>query len=191
MALFFFEIHGTIERKKKLPSVLLPSTGFLEAQQEKFGQQSRKKKWEAIQGFGVGCTVLIASAFLVTQSANQLASDFGIKQTIIGITLLSLSTTLPETMVNLSAIRRKRVEIALGNLIGSVVINLGLGGLIIALLHPATLNVTVLRPAIAVLFGLTLLYWVLSKRIQTVSKRQGIALLIAYFLFIAFTFFTK
>ena len=86
--------------------------------------------------------------------------------------------------MNLTAIRRKKVELALGDLFGSSIINLGMGGLIIAVLHPQNLNVMPLQSAVATLAAITIFYWIVSKKLKTVPKAAGVLLVVAYFIFL-------
>jgi cation:H+ antiporter len=62
-------------------------------------------------------------AELTIHSIEKIAIDLSIPKSIIALTLLSLGTTLPELVVNISAIRQGKAEMAIGNVLGSSVFN--------------------------------------------------------------------
>ena len=188
IALFFIEVTNTMKSKPKHHPIepIAPTAGFLIG--EKLRLEEKKpgdhRRWRIMFGFVLSAALLIASAFVVINATKTIALEFNIRETAIGITLLALATTLPETIVNLTAIRRKKVELALGDLFGSSIINLGMGGLIIAVLHPQNLNVMPLQSAVATLAAITIFYWIVSKKLKTVPKAAGVLLVVAYFIFL-------
>ena len=70
--------------------------------------------------------IIIVSAKFVSDSAIKLAETFGMGKTLIGATIVALGTTLPELFVNISAVKRNNFSLAIGNVIGSLVVNLTL-----------------------------------------------------------------
>ncbi|MDR0921764.1 MAG: calcium/sodium antiporter [Lactobacillales bacterium] len=84
--------------------------------------------------------IFILSLFLLTKSADwlveeavQIAGSFGVSEIIIGATIVSLGTTLPEVATSIISIIQKSSELALGNAVGSIITNmtfiLGIGAL--------------------------------------------------------------
>lgn len=69
--------------------------------------------------------VLISSEFAVS-NAVQIANALNLFQSFLGGTIIALSTSLPELAITISAIRKRATDIALGNLIGSNVVNITL-----------------------------------------------------------------
>ncbi len=69
---------------------------------------------------------VVIAAHVVTSSAFSIASSLGIMQSFIGLTIISLGTTLPEISVSVAAIRKKNISLAIGNAVGSLVANLTL-----------------------------------------------------------------
>ncbi len=70
--------------------------------------------------------IVVIAAHVVTSSAFSIASSLGIMPSLIGATIISLGTTLPEISVSVAAIRKKNVSLAIGNAVGSLVANLTL-----------------------------------------------------------------
>ena len=56
--------------------------------------------------------------------ASRIASDLGMSQTLIGLTIVSIGTSLPELVTSIVATRKNEVDMALGNAIGSNVFNI-------------------------------------------------------------------
>lgn len=83
---------------------------------------------------------IVVSAHVVVGASIGLAKDFGIAETIIGATILSLGTTLPELTVNIAAIKKKKYSLAIGDSIGSIITNLTLVLGIASIISPITIT---------------------------------------------------
>lgn len=66
----------------------------------------------------------LSSKYLVTDSAVEIARYFNVSETLIGLTLVSVGTSLPELATSASAALKKKTDLAIGNVIGSNVFNL-------------------------------------------------------------------
>ncbi len=76
--------------------------------------------------FVIGLLLVIKGGDLFVDGASWLARASGIPSFIIGATIVSLATTLPELLVSVIATSQGKVDLAIGNALGSVVANLGL-----------------------------------------------------------------
>ena len=74
---------------------------------------------------------------MLVKAIQFIALDFEVGEEVIAGTILSIGTTLPEFMVSISAIRRKKPEIVIGNIVGSNIFNIlgvvGIAGLLLFL----------------------------------------------------------
>jgi len=70
-----------------------------------------------------GFLLVIIGAHFTVESASDIAKSFGISEWIIGIVLVSLGTSLPELVVSISAAAKGKVDMAIGNIIGSNMAN--------------------------------------------------------------------
>jgi len=131
--------------------------------------------------------IIISSSYLVP-SATNIASFFGISQTIIGFVMIAIGTSLPELIVSLTAIRRKLNNIFIGNIIGSNIANLMLVGGVSAVISPIVVNKLALFYMLPFMLFLTLLFLVFIRTNWFMRKLEGIVLLILYFSFITFIF---
>jgi cation:H+ antiporter len=80
----------------------------------------------AILLLGIGLILIIKGGDLFVDAATWMAEAFGIPKFIVGATVVSLATTLPELLVSAIAAVDGKVDMAIGNAIGSVTANLGL-----------------------------------------------------------------
>ena len=71
----------------------------------------------------IGFILVILGAHFTVESASDIAKSFGISEWVIGIILISLGTSLPELVVSISAAVKGKVDMAIGNIIGSNMAN--------------------------------------------------------------------
>ncbi|CAL8973044.1 hypothetical protein TESS_TESS_02644 [Tessaracoccus sp. O5.2] len=82
--------------------------------------------WASVLLVAVGITALVIGAQLLVGGAVAIASDLGVSELIIGLTIVAVGTSLPEVAATLAAVRRGEVDIAVGNVVGSNIANIGL-----------------------------------------------------------------
>jgi len=131
-----------------------------------------------------GAAVAIGSNFLI-DGAIFFANLFNVPDTIIGITLIAVGTSLPELMVTISAAKKGYGSIAVGNVIGSNIANilliLGVSGLIFPLaVTEATLYVA--APFMVLMSALLLVFLRTGWRIK---RKEGLIFLVLYGVFMA------
>lgn len=78
----------------------------------------------AVMGFAIGTLVLLIAAPVLAWSAERIAEESGITATFIGTSLVAITTSLPELVVSISAIRLGAFDLAVGNLFGSNAFNM-------------------------------------------------------------------
>lgn len=130
-----------------------------------------------------GLMLLIVGAHFTVESASDIAASFGISEWVIGIIMVSLGTSLPEFTVSISAAIKGKVDMAIGNIIGSNMANitvvLGVAGLV----NPMPLNSMTYLFDIVTLFSATLiLVFITANKLYT--KSAGISLVILLGLFL-------
>ena len=136
---------------------------------------------------GLGIVVLYVGSILTVDNAVVLATEFGLSEKIIGLTVIAIGTSLPELITSIIAIRKGHSDIGIGNIIGSNIYNVlmimgvgaSLGGILI------TTDVYV-DYAIMIIFGLSLL---IGFKTQIINRTMGIILTTGYVLYLVTTFF--
>lgn len=139
----------------------------------------------------LGIVGLWAGSELLIKGAVDFAKDFGVSERIIGISVVSVGTSIPELATSLIAVMKKEKAISLGNLIGSNIFNIlaviGLTSIITPIkIVEQALSSRDIYWMLAISFSILLLV-LLPKRMQ-LDRKSGIILLILYTLFIYQTF---
>lgn len=121
----------------------------------------------------IGMLMLILSSQAIIWGAVELATFLGLSKLIIGLTIVSIGTSLPELVASLAAARQGEHDMALGNIIGSNIFNtLGVVGLA-AIIAPITANPVILSRDILMMGILTLLLSALCVFAFMTKRRFG------------------
>ena len=113
------------------------------------GESSNYKIWGFIL---IGLTGLILGGKLVVDNAIEVATNIGVSEKIIGLTIIAAGTSLPELMTSVVAAFKKNSDIAIGNIIGSNIFNIFLILSISAFVSPIKYS-TVFNPDVYVLIS--------------------------------------
>ena len=138
--------------------------------------------------FVVGLTVLLASAHVLVVAAEAVAVEFGVSELVVGLTIVAVGTSLPELSVTVAAARQGHPQLAIGNVVGSNILNILAVLAIPALLDPQPIAVAVLWRDYGMMFALTALLVLLAFAIgsrKVITRFEGLVLLAAW---IGYTF---
>ena len=143
---------------------------------------------KSLAWFVVGLIVLLASAHVLVEAAEAVAVEFGVSELVIGLTIVAVGTSLPELSVTVAAARQGHPELAIGNVVGSNILNILAVLAIPALLDPQRIGVEVLWRDYGMMFALTALLVLLAFAIgsrKVITRFEGLVLLAAW---IGYTF---
>ena len=128
----------------------------------------------------LGIAGLVLGAFAIRESAVALAEAMGISELVIGVTLVSIGTSLPELATCAVAAWRREADIAVGNILGSNVFNIaGVLG-VTSLVAPLEISPEVIRFEFpAVMFISVLMVPIVRARLM-IRRREGVVLLSFY-----------
>ncbi|QDU20838.1 calcium/sodium antiporter [Urbifossiella limnaea] len=112
--------------------------------------------------FVVGLAVLGTGAEWLVRGAGRVARALGVPPFVVGFTVVGFGTSAPELVVSLSAALADTPEIAVGNVIGSNVANVGLVLGVAAVVAPLAAGMRLLKVEVPSVIGASLLLWVLS-----------------------------
>lgn len=137
----------------------------------------------------LGFLLVVIGAHFAVDSASSIAKDFGVSEWIIGIVLISFGTSLPELVISVSAALKGKVEMAIGNIIGSNLANttMVIGGA--ALVNNLDISLMAYHFDLALMTAATLmLIYITANKLY--SRPAGISLLILLALFLQNTLST-
>ena len=131
-----------------------------------------------------GLALLSFGGSLASDGASGMALAIGIPAAVVGVTIVSIGTTLPELITGILAVRKGQTDLAMGNAIGSCLFNAGAIFGLTGLMSPPTADSTMRIPLIYMaLLAIALLP--ISRTFQkTVARVEGAALLASYVLFL-------
>jgi len=135
----------------------------------------------------VSISAVIISSFFVTDSAIAIAGIFGIAESLIGATIVSLGTVMPELSVAIAAVRRGDVEIAIGDGIGSIITNMTLVLGVASLASPIYFG-DIVRFSAAAMIAINLAFLALASS-GRLGKKSGAILLGLFAAFLISLFF--
>ena len=141
--------------------------------------------------FLISATMIGVGAYFMVEKAKFLAQMANISDTIIGLTIVSFGTSLPELITSISAIRKKEPGLGLGNIVGSNIINctllIGITGLFNASSGlPVSKDTALISLPLAILTTLIMLLPTIIKK--KTFKWQGILLLSLYIAYYVYLF---
>lgn len=134
----------------------------------------------------IGCVGLAFGANWLLDGAVQIATDFGVSEHIIGVTIVAFGTSVPELITSVVAALKKETDISVGNLVGSNIFNL-LGVLgITTLIQEIPVSLQVMNEDIYWLLGISLLIFPLMIIGYRISRFKGFLLFVSYSIYIYF-----
>jgi cation:H+ antiporter len=133
-----------------------------------------------------GLVGLVLGANLLVDAAIQLARNLGISETVIGLTIVAIGTSLPELATSVVAAVRKQADIAIGNILGSNIFNiLGILG-VTAMLSPIPVDPQIIRLDMWVMLGAAVALLLYSRVNWQLGRAEGLLFLLAYGLYTLF-----
>ncbi len=135
----------------------------------------------------VGLCGLVLGGKWIVDGAVTIASSLGISQSLVGLTVVAVGTSLPELATSAMAAYKKNVEIAVGNVVGSNIFNiffvLGVSSAIKPLPFQMTQNIDI---GVMVFANVILFVSMFSGKKKLVDRWEGIAFILIYIAYIAF-----
>lgn len=131
-----------------------------------------------LAALGVGLTIV--GAKLLIDGAIELASDLGVSDTIIGLTIVAVGTSMPELITSAVAAIRKHGDVAYGNIIGSNIYNILFILGTAALIEPIAIPAQIARFDIWIMVAATALLVLFARTGFKLHRWEGFAFVVAY-----------
>ncbi len=137
----------------------------------------------------LGFILLIKGADLLVEGSSQIAKKLHISEIIIGLTIVSIGTSMPELFVSTKSALEGYSDISIGNIIGSNICNLLLILGLSAIIRPVTFKkqTKLVENPISIVFSI--LFLVICNINQDISREEGIILIILFILFLIYTIY--
>lgn len=140
--------------------------------------------WKIVLFLALGLIGLPLGANLLLEGATSIARDFGVSETVIGLTLVAIGTSLPELATTVMAALRRQADVALGNVIGSNMFNLLAIIGVASLVHPIPVDPAFLRFDLWVMLGASLLLFPFVFMKWNINRIWGVVLTALYVIYV-------
>lgn len=151
----------------------------IEGVEEEIGILSWPKSIIFIVG---GAAAIAFGGDLTVDAASRIAIDLGMSQTLVGLTIVSIGTSLPELVTSVVAARKNEVDMAVGNAVGSNIFNILMVLGIASAINPVALireNII----DIAILIAFSLIVWIYAATKRKISRKEGISMVCMYLIY--------
>lgn len=159
--------------------------GQIEEKTEQNENAKILKNWQIVVYVILGLVAVVFGGEFVSRSAQFLAIKAGMSETLVGLTIVALGTSLPELATSIIASKKGESDLAVGNIIGSNILNivliLGAVGTITNIGVSSELIIDLL-----ILFVLTLFFVFIAIRKMQITRLWGIVLIVLYVLYMTY-----
>jgi cation:H+ antiporter len=161
--------------------------GDIKEEGEKQVSQVIEYSWfKASSLFMSGVMGLYIGTELLVVNAVNISRELGISERIIGITIVSIGTSLPELVTSIVAALSKRTDLAIGNILGSNILNILLIIGTTSMIQPIQVSLEFLTSDYWWMIGITLILFPLMRTKMRISKIEGAILLTIYISYLYF-----
>ena len=133
----------------------------------------------------VGLAGIILGGDMVVNSASSIAMALGMSETLVGLTIVAIGTSLPELVTSITALRKGENQLVIGNVVGSNIFNilfvLGASSAISQIPLDSSMLIDVL-----LMVGVTILCFIFGKTQEKYDKKEGIILVALFIAYMAF-----
>ena len=127
----------------------------------------------------VGAAAIAFGGDLTVDTASRIAIELGMSQTLVGLTIVSIGTSLPELVTSVVAARKNEVDMAVGNAVGSNIFNI----LMVLGISSAISPVALIRENIidiVLLMVFSVMVWIFAGTRKKIERKEGIIMVVVY-----------
>ena len=133
----------------------------------------------------VGAAAIAFGGDLTVDTASRIAIELGMSQTLVGLTIVSIGTSLPELVTSVVAARKNEVDMAVGNAVGSNIFNI----LMVLGISSAISPVALIRENIidiVLLMVFSVMVWIFAGTRKKIERKEGIIRVVVYLVYCAY-----
>jgi cation:H+ antiporter len=138
----------------------------------------------------VGAAFIVIGSNLTVDAASFIAGKCGMDDRLIGLTIVAFGTSLPELMTSTTAARKGKVDIAIGNIVGSNIFNIVFVVGVCSVITPVPFSVAFVKDTIVAIAAAVLLLLCVLKD-KSLKKTGGIIMLVCYAAYFAYILYTN
>lgn len=143
-------------------------------------------KWgKSILFVVLGLAGIVFGGQMVVNNGTKIAVSLGMSETLVGLTIIAIGTSLPELVTSITAALKKESEIALGNIVGSTIFNILFVLGASSVIAPLPVNDKVFIDMI-VMIVLTAVLFIFSRTRYRIGKIEGLILVFVYILYLGY-----
>ncbi len=139
----------------------------------------KDKTWKLILFIFLGAALIVAGSELTVRSASFIAGKFGMSDRLISLTIVAFGTSLPELVTSCVAAKKGQADIAIGNIVGSNILNILFVAGTTMLISPVAFNKEFLVDSMVAVLAAVILF-ACCVRDKKLTKKEGIFMLAAY-----------
>ena len=143
------------------------------------------KVWQIILYLVFGLGAVVFGGECVSSTAQYLALAMGMSEALVGLTIVALGTSLPELVTSVMAAKKGENELALGNVIGSNIMNISLILGSVGVIAQAPISMAIVTDMV-ILFIATIMFTFMCVKFKELGKIQGAILVGMYLSYLAF-----
>ena len=137
----------------------------------------------------IGFLLLVKGADWFVDGTSGVARKVGIPQLVVGLTIVAMGTSAPEAAVSITAALRDNAEIAIGNVVGSNILNILIILGITAVIVPVAIQKSTLRIEIPYMIVITLVLIIMGSTGGQISRLEGIFLWLLFLIYLGYLFY--
>ena len=137
----------------------------------------------------IGLICIVLGSHLVVENASSIAIAIGISQRMVALTIIALGTSLPELVTSITATRKGEYDIAIGNVVGSGIFNLGVVLALPVAIFGGINNIAINVVDIVVFLLAIILLFIFSSNDRKITKKEGIVMLIIFVVYYSYVIF--
>lgn len=138
----------------------------------------------------LGFVFLIKGADFLVDGSSRLAKIFHIPEIVIGLTIISIGTSMPELFISTTSAIEGYPDMAIGNIIGSNIVNLLFILGLSAILSPIAVQKSTKKFDIPICLIITIIFMIICNTNKIITQQEGFILIILFILFIIYTIYT-
>lgn len=138
-----------------------------------------KPLWKSLLLIIIGIALIIGGGQAVVYAAKEIARFFGMTETLIGLTIVAVGTSLPELVTSIVAAKKGETGMAVGNVLGSNIFNMMFILGVSSMIHPIGVNAASLWDLI-ILIIISIVAFIFSLTKRSIGRKEGAVMVLMY-----------